>query len=63
MVPKAGKFFGRPFGMERGVTHRDPVTPIIFNIVMDTVVREVLLDFFICRLRPHSGAQTNVVPD
>ena len=44
MVPKAGKFFGRPFNMERGVTQGDPVSPMIFNIVVDAVVREFLLE-------------------
>ena len=44
MVPKAGKLFGRPFRTERGVTHGYLVSPTIFNIVMDAVVRVVLLE-------------------
>ena len=33
--------------MERGVTQGDPVSPTVFNIVVDTVVRVVLLE--VCR--------------
>ena len=29
--------------MERGVTHGEPVSPKIFNIVVDAVVREVIM--------------------
>ena len=43
MVPKSGKLFGRPFGMERGVTQGDLASPEIFNIVLDAMVRGVLL--------------------
>ena len=38
-------FFGLPFKTERGVTHGGLVSPTIFNIVLDAVVREVLLEF------------------
>ena len=44
MVPKAGKYFRRPICTERGVTQGDPVSPTIFNIVVDAVVSEVLLE-------------------
>ena len=44
MVPKPGKYFGRPFRMERGVKQVDPVSPTIFNITVDAVVRVVLLE-------------------
>ena len=44
MVPKAGKFFGRPFGTEREVAQGDPVSPTIFNIMGDAVVRAVLFE-------------------
>ena len=43
MVLKAGKCFGRPFNMERGVTQGDLVSQI-FNIVVNAVVREFLLE-------------------
>ena len=35
VVPKAWKYFGRPFFMKRGVTQGKPVSPTIFNIVLD----------------------------
>ena len=41
---KEGKYFGRPFCMMRGVTHGQPLSLTIFNIVVDVVVREVLLE-------------------
>ena len=44
VVPKAGKLFGRTFGTEIGVTQGDPVSPTIFNIVVEAVVRAVLLE-------------------
>ena len=44
VVPKAEKYFGRPFRMERGVTQGDPVSPKIFNIVVDAVIRAVVLE-------------------
>ena len=47
MVPKAGKLFGRPFCTERGKTQGDPVSPMIFNIVVGAVVREVLLKVYV----------------
>ena len=46
MVPKAYKCLGQIFQMERVVTQRDLVSPIIFNIVVDAVVRVVLLEFW-----------------
>ena len=47
VVPKAGKFFGYPFNTERVVTQGYPVSPMIFDIVMEAVVRAVLLE--VCR--------------
>ena len=44
MVPKAGKFFGRPFNTERGATQGDSVSQTIFNMVVGAVVREALLE-------------------
>ena len=46
MVPKAGKFFGVLFSTERGVTQVYQVSPEIFNIVVDSVVRLVLLEVY-----------------
>ena len=47
MFTKAGKLFGRTFSIERGVTQEDPVSPTIFNIMVDAVVRAVLSE--VCR--------------
>ena len=44
MVPKAGKLFGHLLWTERGVTQGYPVSPMIFNILVDAVVRAVLLE-------------------
>ena len=44
MVPKVRRFYGQKFGTERGVTQGYPVSPTIFNIVVDAVVRAVLLE-------------------
>ena len=44
VFPRASKLFGRPFGTERGVTQGDPVSPTIFNIVVDSMIREVMLE-------------------
>jgi hypothetical protein len=39
IVAKASGYHGDPFGATRGVTQGDPVSPTIFNIVVDAVVR------------------------
>ena len=44
MVPKAVKLYERPFSTGRGVTHGDLVSPTIFNIVVDVVIRADLLE-------------------
>ena len=44
MVPKEGRFYGKPSRTERGVTQGGPVSPTIFNIVVDAVVSAVLLE-------------------
>ena len=41
-VPKASRYLGMAFGTGRGFTQGDPTYPIIFNIVVDAVVRAVL---------------------
>ena len=46
VVPKAGKLFGVLFRMEIGVTQGDLISPTIFNILMEAVVRAVLLEVF-----------------
>ena len=39
MVVRAGGYNGTAFGGERGVTQGDPLSPTIFNVVVDAVVR------------------------
>ena len=38
MVAKADGYFGRPFKGYQGVTQGDPLSPIIFNVVVDAVI-------------------------
>jgi hypothetical protein len=40
VVPKSGRCFGIPFPAWRGVRQGDIISPIIFNIIVDAVVRE-----------------------
>ena len=44
VVLKEGKYFGRPFCMMRGVTHGQPLSLTIFNIVVDAVVRACMVE-------------------
>jgi hypothetical protein len=39
LVPKQSGFFGEPFAAERGVTQGDVISPTIFNIIVDAVLR------------------------
>ena len=39
MVARAAGYYGTAFGGERGVTQGDPLSPTIFNVVVDAVVR------------------------
>ena len=39
MVTRAGGYYGTAFGGERGVTQVNPLSPTIFNVVVDAVVR------------------------
>ena len=39
MVAWAGSYYRTTFGGERGVTQGDALSPTIFNVVVDTVVR------------------------
>jgi hypothetical protein len=40
LVPRLAGYFGTPFTASRGVRQGDVVSPIIFNVVVDAVVRE-----------------------
>jgi hypothetical protein len=40
IVPKSGGYFGIPFPAWRGVHQGDIISPIIFNIIVDTIVHE-----------------------
>ena len=39
MVARAGGYYGTGFKVERGVTQGNPLSPTIFNVVVDAVVR------------------------
>ena len=39
MVARAGGYYGAAFTGARGVTQGDPLSPTIFNVVVDAVVR------------------------
>ena len=39
MVARAGGYYGKGFKGGRGVTQGDPLSPTIFNVVVDAVVR------------------------
>jgi hypothetical protein len=40
VVPRQGGYYGQPISSDRGVTQGDVVSPTIFNIVVDAVIRE-----------------------
>ena len=42
MVARAGGYYGKGFKGGRGVTQGDPLSPTIFNVVVDAVVRHWL---------------------
>ena len=39
MIPRQAGYYGRPFKDNRGVRQRDILSPLIFNIMVDAVVR------------------------
>ena len=40
MVARAGGYYGKSFKGFRGVTQGDPLYPTMFNVVVDSVVRQ-----------------------
>ena len=42
MAARSGGYYGAAFNGERGVTQGDPLSPTIFNVVVDAVVRHWL---------------------
>ena len=46
IVPKAGRLLGKAFSTGRVVAQGYPASTMIFNIVVDAVVREVLAEVF-----------------
>ena len=42
MVARAGSYYGKGFKEDRGVKQGDPLSPTIFNVVVDAVVRHWL---------------------
>ena len=44
IFPKSRRFYRRTFGMYRGVTQGLPVSPTVFNVVLESVVRDVVLE-------------------
>ena len=42
IVPKQQMFYGTPFKAERGVRQGDIISPTIFNIVIDSIVRDCM---------------------
>ena len=47
VLPKAGRCYGRLFKTGRGVNQGDPVSPTVFKIMVDKVVRAVLLELLV----------------
>ena len=65
-VPKVKRFLGTLFGMRRGVKNGDPDSLMIFNIVVDAVVRatlEVVFDLQEARHGMGWGRQRASVPE
>ena len=53
MVTKAGKYYGRPFSTVRGVTQGDPVSPTLFNIIVDALFRATLQEICVPQEAQH----------
>ena len=64
MVARAGEYFGTGFKGERGMTQGDPLSPTIFNVVVDVVVRQwVTLEVEEAETRPFRRLRRRGRPD
>ena len=39
MISRAGRYYGAPFTSSRGITQGNLLSPTIFNMVVDVVIR------------------------
>ena len=44
VLPKVERYYGRPFKTVRGVTQGYPLSPTVFNIMLNSVIRSVLIE-------------------
>jgi hypothetical protein len=59
MIPKQAGFYGKSFKASRGVRQGDIMSPTIFNMVCDAVIRHSMKIFD--QIYPHANADTNIL--
>ena len=57
MIPKAGRCYGQPSKTVKGVNQGGAVSPTVFNIVLDSVLRSVPIE--VCS--PQESQHSHVV--